>query len=116
MLLFKNMPRVPVKLSPTKILFGQNLSDGIPATKANYLPKHQTAMAKRTSDVMNFMKQFRATTKRKKHSKLARVFSYKTATPSAGPRKLSSSAEARTSVSFGFAHYQVGRMEGILAF
>jgi transposase InsO family protein len=58
-LLFKNTPRGPAKLSPAEILFGRTLSDGIPATKANYLPKHQAATTKRTSDVMNFIKQTR---------------------------------------------------------
>lgn len=58
-LIFKNTPRGPAKLSPTEILFGRILNDGISATKANYLPKHQAAVAKRTSDVMNFIKQSR---------------------------------------------------------
>jgi len=58
-LLFKNTPRGPAKLSPAEILFGRTLCDGIPAIKANYLPKHQAAMAKRTSDVLNFINQTR---------------------------------------------------------
>jgi hypothetical protein len=58
-LLFKNTPRGPANLSPAEILFGRTLSDGIPTAKSNFLPKHQAALSKRTSDVMNFIKQTR---------------------------------------------------------
>ena len=59
LLLFQNTPRGPSKLSPAEILFGRTINDKLPATKAQFLPKHQAAVQKRTSDVMEFMMQSR---------------------------------------------------------
>lgn len=53
-LLYKNTPRGPSKLSPAEILFGRILRDGVPASRLHYLPQHAAAIQRRYDEQQRY--------------------------------------------------------------
>ena len=54
MLLYRNTPWGPSKLSPAEVLFGRVLRDGIVASKDQYIPKHKAAVEKGIFEVRRY--------------------------------------------------------------
>jgi len=54
-MLYKNTPWGPSKLSPSEVLFGRILRDGVVAKFEEYLPKHQEAVKKRRDEVQRYI-------------------------------------------------------------
>ena len=57
LVLYKNTPRGASGLSPSEILFGKLLRDGIPATRQAYEAKHKEAVQRRLDEVRRHLRQ-----------------------------------------------------------